>query len=216
MRRPGSGLSMRQRIARAEDRVLDACDDSTRPSWLLSASTGTVKQAAAGIGLVVRVEGGHELYLNVKPSQRAAASWLKARATAGATVPVGLVVVLDGDTLAAVLVKVVAALEGLRAALPPPAPVAPRPSTALAVAVPSKQPPTITPRQLYQAGIALSSRRMRFLGGPLQEMGEMVHDKRLDGATVHANLVRLATFVACTEGPTAPLAQVLVVALRQE
>lgn len=205
---------MRQRIARAEDRVLDACDDSTRPSWLLSASTGTVKQAAAGIGLVVRVEGGHELYLNVKPSQRAAASWLKARATAGATVPVGLVVVLDGDTLAAVLGKVVAALEGLRAALPlPPAPVAPRPSTALAVVAPSKQPPTIAPRQLYQAGVALSSRRMRFLGGPLQEMGEMVHDKRLDGATVHANLVRLATFVACTEGPTAPLAQ--VVALRQ-
>lgn len=207
---------MRQRIARAEDRVLDACDDSTRPSWLLSATTGTVKQAAAGIGLVVRVDGGHELYLNVKPSQRAAASWLKARATAGATVPVGLVVVLDGDTLAAVLAKVVTALEGLRAALPlPPAPVAPRLSTALTVAVPSKQPPTITPRQLYQAGVALASRKYRFLAGPLQEMGEMVHDKRLDAATVHANLVRLATFVACTEGPTAPLAQVLVVALRQ-
>jgi hypothetical protein len=76
----------------------------------------------------------------------------------------------------------------------------------------ARPPRAITPQALIRAARELRRCGRPYFAPNLVELAGMVHDGHHNPVQLHQDLVRLASFVACTEGPQSVLAQALVVA----
>jgi hypothetical protein len=93
-----------------EARALEACAAGRRPPWMRGVRKATLAEDHDGIDLVVESDVG-KLYVQVKSSRGGKAAFLQKRRRA----EVAVVVVKSGDTDEAILRKIVAALQPVRA-----------------------------------------------------------------------------------------------------
>jgi hypothetical protein len=99
-----------------ERRVLSALRAAALPNWIVGVRAGGAREDRIGADIVVLCDDDRLYRVQVKSSLDGARRFIAEGKRRGRTSPIGMVVVADGTTDQQIVVRVIAALIGMRAA----------------------------------------------------------------------------------------------------